>query len=412
MTFQKFLFWVHLVAGLLAGGVILSMAVSGILMAYEPQLVEWAEKDRRIVAVPAPGAERLSLDSLSALAAASAPGKRFSGLTVQSDPAASVSVAFGRDGGNVYVNPYTGAVLGGDSRMHGFLHAVEEWHRWFGVREIGKRITGAAVLLFSLLLISGLYLWFPRRLTRAAFRTSAVPKFNLKGRARDWNWHNTVGFWAAPLILVTTLTGTVIAYRWASDILFVLTGNEPPPRPPEATQGGQGGKGVKAGQAMQGGAKPERRVAEAGSPGAASASANGPEASAERPRKEGPVRANLDAFLSRADALAPGWAAVSFRLPQKPGGPVTASIVMTGASKYARSQLSLDAATAEAVKWEPYAEQNLGRRLRGWIVPVHTGRAGGPVGQFFALLSASAALLLVWTGVAMAWRRFTKRSGA
>lgn len=410
MTFRKFLFWVHLAAGLLAGGVILSMAASGILIAYEPQLVEWAEKDRRIVAVPAPGAERLSLDSLSALAAASAPGKRPSGLTVKSDPAASVSVAFGRDGGNVYVNPYTGAVLGGDSRMHGFLHAVEEWHRWFGVRDIGKRITGAACLLFTFLLFSGLYLWFPRRLTKAAFRTSAVPSLKLKGRARDWNWHNAVGFWAAPLILVTTLTGTVIAYRWASDLLFVLTGNEPPPRPPEGAQGGQGGKGGKDGQNVQGGAKPERREAEAGPARTAAASAGGPEASAEKPRKEGPGRASLDLFLARAEALAPGWAAVSLRLPQKPGGPVTANIVMAGASKYARSQLSLDAATAETVKWEPYAGQNLGRRLRAWIVPLHTGRAGGPVGQFLALLSASAALLLVWTGVAMAWRRFTKRS--
>ena len=86
MKFRKVLFWTHLAAGLVAGGVIFSMAVSGILIAYQPQLAEWAEKDRRIVAVPATGASRLSLDALSAFAAEASPKGRTSGVTVKSDP--------------------------------------------------------------------------------------------------------------------------------------------------------------------------------------------------------------------------------------------------------------------------------------------------------------------------------------
>src|SRR5690606_8202350 len=194
MTFRRILFWTHLAAGLAAGGVIMSMAVSGILMAYEPQLTAWAERDRRIVGVPA-GASRKPLDAILANASEASPQGRPAAVTLGSDPASSVTVSFGKAGGNLYVNPYSGAVLGKDSRMHDFLHFVEEWHRWLAARDIGKPVTGAANLFFLFLVISGLYLWFPRRATKAAFKAVAVPNFKVKGRARDWNWHNAAGFW-------------------------------------------------------------------------------------------------------------------------------------------------------------------------------------------------------------------------
>lgn len=397
MKIRKALFWVHLAAGLLAGGVILSMAVSGTLLSFEPQIVEWAERDRRFVAVPAGDPPRRSLDALAAKASESSPKGRLSGVTLRSDPAASVAASFGKEGGSLYLDPYSGAVLGPDSRTHAFLHWMEEWHRWLGSREVGKPVTGAACLFFFFLLCSGLYLWWPRRWTRAALRASSVPDLRLKGRARDWNWHNAVGLWAAPLLLITTVTGTLIAYRWAGDLLFVLTGNQPPPRPAE--------EGAK-----KPGAGPDRKAAMAGGERPAQ---GGRSEGRERGRAESAPRASLDTLFARAAAKVPGWATITLRLPQKPGGPVTASIIEPGFTRrYARSQLTLDAATAEVRKWEPYAEQNLGRKLRSQVVPVHTGRAGGIPGQLLALLSACAAILMVWTGVAMAWRRFfPSRSG-
>jgi uncharacterized iron-regulated membrane protein len=389
MSFRKSIFWVHLAAGLLAGGIILSMAASGILISFEPQLVEWAEKDRRTVSVPA-GASRLSLEALAARAAEASPKGRLSGVTVGSDPSASVSVSFGKEGGNLWLDPYTGAVLGKDSRMHGFLHSVEEWHRWFAVRDVGKPVTGAANLFFLFLLLSGLFLWFPRRRTKAAFKASAVPGLKLKGRARDWSWHNAAGFWASALVLTTTLTGAAISYRWASDLLFVLTGNQPPPKPKE--------EGARAGKAE---GKRER----------------GSEAKSEGRQGKGGAeaapQASLDTVFARAQGKVAGWEAIQIRLPQKPGGPLTASITAPGTfGRYARSQLTLDAATAEMKRWEPFAEQNLGRKARAMVVPIHTGRIAGPTGQILALLSASAALLLVRTGFAMAWRRFFGKDAA
>jgi uncharacterized iron-regulated membrane protein len=71
-----------------------------------------------------------------------------------------------------------------------------------------------------------------------------------------------------------------------------------------------------------------------------------------------------------------------------------------------RSQLVLDPLMAEVVKWEPFAGQNIGRRLRAWVRPLHTGEAGGPVGQAIAFVGSAGGTVLVWTGIALAWRRF------
>ena len=62
------------------------------------------------------------------------------------------------------------------------------------------------------------------------------------------------------------------------------------------------------------------------------------------------------------------------------------------------------------VKWEPYASYNLGRTPRAWVRPVHTGEAGGAVGQMVAALASAGGVVLVWTGLALAWRRFRARN--
>ena len=66
----------------------------------------------------------------------------------------------------------------------------------------------------------------------------------------------------------------------------------------------------------------------------------------------------------------------------------------------------LDPVTADVVKWEPVAGQNMGRRLRARVRPLHTGEAGGLPGQAIAGLASAGGAMVAWTGIALAWRRF------
>jgi uncharacterized iron-regulated membrane protein len=378
VSVRHLVFWLHLLVGVTASTVIGFMSVTGVLLAFEPQITEWLERDRRIV-VPPPAAARLPLEALVAGAREARPDLRPSILTLRADPTAALVVSFGRDGGALFIDPYRGTVLGGFSRVHDLLHQVVEWHRWLGTREIGRPITGAANLGFLGLIVLGVLLWWPRRWTRAAIRQATVFDPRLRGRARDHNWHNVIGVWCTPVLLVLSLTGVVMSYQWASDLLHRLTRSESPPPAAGAE------RAAPAGGASQGAAG---RIRD------------------DRPA-ERRAAAGLDVLRARAERQVPGWVLISLRIPPRPDGLVTLVIQEpVGWHPFPRSQLTLDPITAEVVRWEPFAGQSLGRRLRSWVRPLHTGEAAGFVGQSLALVASAGAAVLAWTGLALAWRRF------
>jgi uncharacterized iron-regulated membrane protein/flavodoxin len=375
---HKIIFWSHLLAGLIGGLVIFIMSATGVILMYEHQMVEYAERHVREVVPPSGNAPRLSLDDIVAKAREPNPKARPTGVVLRNEPTASVAVGFGRDGAT-YVNPYTGTVLGNGSKLHDWFHDVIDWHRWLGTegegRATGRAITGACNLAFFWLAVTGVYLWWPRSWHWRGLKPSLLFNFHLRGKARDWNWHNVIGFWSSAVLVVLTLTAAVMSYPWANDLLYTLTGSEPPPR----------------------------------------AQATSPMAQAQQRRGEGEPRerkplASFDAFLARADQQAPGWIMMMVRLPPRGDGPITLLIQEpTAPHIFARSQLQLDRSTAEIVKWEPYAAASTGRKLRIWVRGLHTGEALGVIGQTVAGLASLGGCFLVWTGFAMAWRRFRYR---
>jgi uncharacterized iron-regulated membrane protein len=59
------------------------------------------------------------------------------------------------------------------------------------------------------------------------------------------------------------------------------------------------------------------------------------------------------------------------------------------------------------VSLEAFADQSLGRRLRSISRFVHTGEVLGIPGQTIAGLATGGAVVLGWTGMALALRRFS-----
>jgi uncharacterized iron-regulated membrane protein len=151
VKFRKIIFWSHLLLGALAGIVILVMSFTGICLAFESQILGWAEHPARNVSMPSPQTPRLSLDDLFAKARAENPETPPTGLTLQSEPGASVMANFGRDG-VLFLNPYTGETLGHGSKLRGVFRTIENCHRWLGANEqnraAGRAITGTCNFVF------------------------------------------------------------------------------------------------------------------------------------------------------------------------------------------------------------------------------------------------------------------------
>lgn len=409
--FRQVLFWLHLAAGLIGGIAIGIMCFTGAALAFEKQLVAWSERDARRVEAPANTA-RLPLAELTQRIRTAHPDAKPTAIVVSADPRDAVTFQLGRDSA-LYANPYTGDVRTPVStRVHDVLHALEEWHRWLALsgdhRPLGKTINGACNLAFCFLALSGLYLWWPRRLSWRSIRAVAVFNWRLTGKARDFNWHNSLGLWAAPVLIVLTLTALPISYRWAANGIYRLTGEEPP------AQAGPGGAPAAPAFDIQRPTPDARpldpdallaiartqvpdwstltlRLGNGPQRGAAPASAGNPAATERRPARE--------AGGERRERRGPQAATIIVRTPD--AWPRTAT-----------TTLSLHPFTGEVLRRESFADLSAARQIRSWTRFLHTGEALGWPGQLVAGLASLVGCVLVYTGFALSWRRFFPRRRA
>ncbi|HEY6803122.1 MAG TPA: PepSY-associated TM helix domain-containing protein [Pyrinomonadaceae bacterium] len=364
---RKIIFWCHLPIGLLGGLIIFVMCVTGVLLAYEKQITAWA--DTRNFATPnvASGTQRLALEELATKARA-ARNTDPSAVTIRSNPAAPAEVSFGREG-TLFLNPYSGEVLGEGSRgVRNFFRVVTDWHRWLGAqgenRALARAITGACNLGFLILVMSGFYLWWPQRLSLKYIRNIIWFKRGLPGKARDFNWHNVIGFWSVVPLFIVVLSGVVISYTWASNLVYRVAGEKPP-----AARGNQ------------------------------------------PPPNAGPAKGvsltNLNQYWTSAEQQIPDWQSITLQLPPTTEAPVTFSIDSgNGGQPQKRAQLTIDRKTGNVDRFEPFAAQTRGRQWRTILRFAHTGEVAGFIGQAIAGLASAGGIFLVWTGFALAYRRF------
>ncbi|MDQ3800983.1 MAG: PepSY domain-containing protein [Acidobacteriota bacterium] len=371
--FRKVLFWIHLTAGVTTGVIIFIMCVTGVVLTFEAQIKDYAESDVRYVKTPDANApQKLTPTELFARLREARPEAKPTGLTLKADPNASAAFALGREG-TLYMNPYSGELLGGDAKgVNNFFRVVTDWHRWLGAsgenRAAGKAITGFSNAAFLVLAITGIYIWFPRRLAWRNFKAVMFFRRGLRGKARNFNWHNTIGFWSSLVLVVLTVTGMVISYQWASNLVYTLTGSEVPQQqsPPPPQQQNQAGR--------------ETNIV---------------------------IPENLNDLWARAAQQTEDWEFITLRVPTAAEAPVVFTIREgKELNPFASSTATFSAQSGELTKWEPYSGGSAGRRLRSWMRFAHTGEAFGIVGQIIAGLATLGGAFLVWTGISLAWRRF------
>lgn len=366
---RKVLFWLHLTAGCVAGVVILIMSLTGVLLAFERQINTWADRQYR----SSPGEQRFALETIEGA----------TNVTLSSDRAAPVAVSYGREK-LVYLDRASGRVLGeGSTATRAFFAKIESVHRALGMPMrggLGRPTTGACNLIFLGLIVSGVYLWIPRRLDWKGLRPSIWFRGGLRGKARDWNWHNTIGFWSAVPLFFIVLSSVIMSYPWANNLLYTLTRTTPPPA---QAPGGQ--------QA----------------PGRRERSRN-----ADRPAVAGALTANK--LVELAGSRFPGWQTISFRLPDPSERVITMNVDSgNGGQPQRRVQLLLDRTTGAVERRDDFTSNNAGRRLRIIARFLHTGEILGMPTQIVAALASLGGVVLVWTGISLAVRRaagFVKRA--
>lgn len=204
----------HFYAGLLVSPVLVVVAVTGGLYVFKGEL-EGLLYPKLMFATP--GASRTSYDAQVATARRDAPrGYNAVNLTIPVDPARATSVSFAapeRPFRETFVDPYSGKLLG-TQEDDGVFGVILDIHRRLFIGSTGRAIVELTTCWTIILLVTGLYLWWPRG------RWKALGTFGFRLRGKPYvvlrDLHAVGGFYVLPIALTIASTGLLYTLVWGT----------------------------------------------------------------------------------------------------------------------------------------------------------------------------------------------------
>lgn len=226
---KKFWHKIHLWVSVPFGLVIAITCFTGALLVFEDEITCLCGGD---VTSVEPVGEAMSIDEIVAVVEPTlADGAKVSGVVVSSsqDKAYELTLSKPRKA-SVYVNQYTGEIIGSKERLP-FFAVVFRLHRWLldtnpddGAIFWGRIVVGTSTLLFVVILLTGVVIWWPRNRKMLKNRIQIAVK---KGKNRFWyDLHVAGGIYTVLSLLVMALTGLTWSFEWYRNGLYGLFGAE------------------------------------------------------------------------------------------------------------------------------------------------------------------------------------------
>lgn len=203
----------HFYAGLFCLPFVLVLSITGAVYLFKPQIEYWSDK---------------SFHNLSTVTVRSTPqeqierakqhlaGARFVSYRVPQSEREAVIITLSLSGARhlVYINPYTMEVLKDIAYDSQFIRIVRALHGELLLSDTGAVLVELAGCWAIILIVTGLYLWWPRNSQGLA--GVLYPRLRQGGR-RFWrDLHATIGFWVALGTLFLLISGLPWALVWGS----------------------------------------------------------------------------------------------------------------------------------------------------------------------------------------------------
>ncbi|WP_165666294.1 PepSY-associated TM helix domain-containing protein [Metapseudomonas otitidis] len=202
----------HFYAGLFVIPFMILLSITGLIYLFKPQLDQAMYAD--LLRVPTAG-QPLSADTLLQRAQAAHP----QGVVSQYLPPVAegwsgqfVITEQGREL-NLFIDPYSGRVLGTQDALWNLQAAARKLHGDLLIGPLGDRLIELAAGWGIVLVISGLYLWWPRGSGGAGV---LWPRLSARGRLLWRDLHGVTGFWGSLLLLFMLMTGMTWTGFWGA----------------------------------------------------------------------------------------------------------------------------------------------------------------------------------------------------
>jgi uncharacterized iron-regulated membrane protein len=351
----------HRYLGLLVGLVVIVISLTGAILVFENEIDQILYPALWHVA---PHGSPLPLNALIESVRAVHPEDRLEWIDIDTSPDNSyVMHTISRR--QIFVNPYSAEILGERDYDKTFFGMIFFLHRTLLAGEVGRTVVGVTTLVVVFLLVTGLYLWWPRAFGR--LKPSLYIKWTNGERRLTYDLHNVLGFYASWYVIVIAVTGLVWSFPVVNDAIFWLTDSPPPPWK----------------------SAPRSKAAAGTAPFSA------------------------DEALHAAALALPGAHATEIILPQQPDDPyaIVKRFPRRG-NPNAQSQIYVDQYGGAVLAVERYEELSLGATIRLLVYPIHVGTVFGLPTQILAFLVSMVIPLSAVTGFFLWWRKRTPSRGS
>lgn len=369
----------HFYAGLFIVPVMLILATTGATYLFKPQIERWEE--RAFQGLPTTRAATPSAQRDAALAAF--PGSRFVHyrLPERTGDAALIQLELpnGKSAREVFVSPQ-GEVVGALDPDRRIMEITKRIHGQLLLGYRGSWLVELAASWAIVLIVTGLYLWWPRNARLAGV---IWPRLARGRRVLLRDVHAVTGFWVAGLAMVLLLTGLPWAHVWGSGFKAIreemgwTKGEQDWTIGGRPAGGGEHGAHVNAISAMHG-----QKTRDLDLPG----------------RHE----LSLDGFVARASAER-----LAFPVIVTPPTHVASPWMIRSDSQNRplRVTVKYDPRNGRELLRETFADKHVIDRAVGYGIAWHEGQLFGVTNQIVGALTAFAILTIAVTGFIGWWQR-------
>jgi len=296
------------------------------------------------------------------------PGANFTRIIYAgNNRSATVMILAGGDYHNIFFNPYTGAFFADQNLRKDFFTVVEYIHLYLLLpANIGKPIVDVAVVIFVVMMITGIVLWWPRN--KAQRKQSFTVKWKARWRRVNYDLHNVMGFYALIIALIIAISGLSMSYEWVRNGL---------------------NKTANLGHSF-----PEEK---------------------QIPESDTAIAYSGKPLLDAAFAYAAVHSPEAQMFMIYGGNEKKEAIIVSAYAKalhfYHSDTYFVDRATGKVLKAMPHTKKSAGLKLNEMSYDLHTGQILGFAGKIIAFLASLVAASLPVTGFLVWWgkRRSTKK---
>ncbi len=392
---RQFLNDIHLYAGLLSAVIVIAVCLTGTLYVYNTEIREFFDSERYFASVQG---NPKTLEELKTGLAPLEQGKLV-GVTAYSEADRTVQFQVKGEGEEkaitYFVDPYTGKVLADNSKKTSseeFMGYVFSLHRWLLLdkveapilasmtnQELGRLINGIATSLFLLGVLTGIFLWLPKKAKN--WKQGLVVKWSGNWKRINHDLHNTLAFYSIFALFIMALTGPFWSFGWYKTAWQKTWDTYQAP-------------------------KEEKKEDKSKESSTTESVVEDSTAISE------PQIISLDEALAAANQHLNYAGVVKLTLPEEPQGDLLVSKSRTGFfARAGADQLKLNPQTLELKEKVLFGELPIRQQIGKSVKALHTGEIFGQFTKFLWLVACAIATSLPITGTLIWWNKRKKKRG-